>query len=229
MFKPISKPLLTIALLSGMLLSGCQTVSDEVERVNMTTTPLDAHPIVVTESRAELVVAAPAGAAGLSPADQGRIAEFAASYGRIGHGPVVMSVPTGGANSAAASMIASQVRTILYAGGVNWDAIVGGAYDGTGASDAPVTLSFVKFDAKGPDCPSLSSIDMRRSNDNLPTPAFGCSAYNNLAAQIADPADLLGEGTLDPVDAATRARVTKAYRDGTIKAPPSASASASGS
>lgn len=228
MLPSFSRAALGLAFAATLGLAGCQTVPDDIKHTNLTRTVLDAHPITVTEARADLAVAAPVHAAGITPADAARIAEFAGSFSRIGHGPIILSVPAGGQNAAAASVIAGQVRTILYNNGVNWDRIAGGAYDGSAQAEAPVTLAFVKYDAKAPECAPLSSVDLRRTNDNMPSAVFGCWSSNNLAVQIADPADLRGERPLDPVDAATRARVTKAYRNGEIKAPPSASASSKG-
>ena len=49
---------------------------------------------------------------------------------------------------------------------------------------------------------------------NLPYPNFGCAQQRNLAAQVANPADLLGPRTMEPADAERRDVVLDKYRQG---------------
>jgi pilus assembly protein CpaD len=49
---------------------------------------------------------------------------------------------------------------------------------------------------------------------NLPYPNFGCAQQHNLAAQIVNPADLLGPRTAAPADAERRTVVMEKYRQG---------------
>ena len=49
---------------------------------------------------------------------------------------------------------------------------------------------------------------------NSALPSFGCAVSYNLAAQIADPSDLVGAQKLDPADTARRAIVLSKYRNG---------------
>jgi pilus assembly protein CpaD len=51
---------------------------------------------------------------------------------------------------------------------------------------------------------------------NLPYPNFGCAQQRNLAAQIANPADLLGPRTTETADAERRAVVFDKYRQGRV-------------
>ena len=60
----------------------------------------------------------------------------------------------------------------------------------------------------------LWSQDLAHSPDNQPWASFGCAQQANLAAMVSDPADLLGPRAEDPRDAARRARVLEAYRQG---------------
>jgi pilus assembly protein CpaD len=48
----------------------------------------------------------------------------------------------------------------------------------------------------------------------LPYPNFGCAQQHNLAAQIANPADLLGPRTMAPADADRRSVIMDRYRQG---------------
>ena len=56
--------------------------------------------------------------------------------------------------------------------------------------------------------------DLRRSAQNTVQPNFGCAVTANVAAQIADPSDLLGPRPTDPSDAGRRAVVLDKYRKG---------------
>ena len=55
----------------------------------------------------------------------------------------------------------------------------------------PIRLSYLRYVAEAPECgqwPTNLAEDYR----NLPYPNLGCAQQHNLAAQIANPADLLG-------------------------------------
>ena len=77
----------------------------------------------------------------------------------------------------------------------------------------PIRLSYLRYVAEAPECgqwPTNLADDQR----NLPYPNFGCAQQHNLAAQIANPADLLGPRTMDPADPERRAVVLDKYRRG---------------
>jgi pilus assembly protein CpaD len=54
--------------------------------------------------------------------------------------------------------------------------------------------------------------DIADTTDNKHYANFGCSYQNNLAAQIANPADLLGPRKMTEIDAANRDRVIEVYQ-----------------
>jgi pilus assembly protein CpaD len=142
------------------------------------------------------------------------ITNFARGYVRSGHGSLVLSAPSGGANADAASRISHAVRIHLANAGVPFAAIAGSTYDAGEAADAPILLSFTRFDAQAPDCAPLWRQDLSDVSENKPWASYGCALQANLAAMIADPADLLGPREEDPRDAARRANTLEAYRKG---------------
>ena len=84
-------------------------------------------------------------------------------------------------------------------------------------ASAPIRLSYLRYVAEAPECgqwPTNLAEDYR----NLPYPNLGCAQQHNLAAQIANPADLLGPRTMDPADAGAPRRrprqVPSRRRDG---------------
>jgi pilus assembly protein CpaD len=133
---------------------------------------------------------------------------------RQGHGAVILSGPTGSANAESASLIGKDVRMRLASAGVPFAAIASSTYDGSQKAAAPIILSFTRYNAEGPTCAPLWSQDLAHASDNQPWESFGCAQQANLAAMISDPADLLGPRAEDPRDAARRARVLEAYRQG---------------
>jgi pilus assembly protein CpaD len=67
-----------------------------------------------------------------------------------------------------------------------------------------------------PDCASKATLDFGdvSSNNNLPT--LGCSVRTNLAAMIADPADLLGNRALGQSDLERREVILAKFRLGEV-------------
>jgi pilus assembly protein CpaD len=58
--------------------------------------------------------------------------------------------------------------------------------------------------------------DMTRTFNNGAYANLGCAVTSNMAAQVANPADLLGARDMDPADPARRATVFDKYRKGEV-------------
>src|SRR5690606_853118 len=127
-----------------------------------------------------------------------------------------VAAPTISANAGTANALKAQVRKVLIDAGVKSSRIVMTAYDPAVANaSAPIELSFVAVTAITGDCgqwptdlfgPSIS--------DNTNWENFGCASQQNLAAQIANPNDLVGPRGMTPIDAQRRAEVIRVYREG---------------
>lgn len=115
-----------------------------------------------------------------------QIDAFGRLYRSIGHGPLVVKAPSA---SAMAKGFAAQVRAQLVEGGVTFAALSNAAYDGSEAD--PVVISFTRYLATAPACAPVSDYDLAARPNNNAYEGFGCSDRSNLAAMIADPADLL--------------------------------------
>lgn len=172
------------------------------------------HEIDVVEEMAVLEIALSDAEPGIPYYEQSRVKAFLADYKSRGyrHGPLVLSLPQNspwgpklqaGAQDALALADEFGVRDIKRSD-----------YDSNGSAEAPIVLAFKAYKAIPPDCPSLATINLAdtRENDTLPT--FGCAQQVNLAAMIADPADLLGSRPEDPSDLIRRATVLDKYRAG---------------
>ena len=141
---------------------------------------------------------------------------FVQDYAALSSGTMQVAAPTISANSGTANALKAQVRKVLIDAGVKSSRIVMTAYDPADANaSAPIKLSFVAVTAITGDCgqwptdlfgPSIS--------DNTNWENFGCASQQNLAAQIANPNDLVGPRGMTPIDAQRRAEVIRVYREG---------------
>ena len=124
----------------------------------------------------------------------------------------MIAVPSGTPNESAAVRAVGDIRQLITAYGFSEANVAIEPYHDRDAG-APVRLSYLRYVAEGPECGRWTS-NLAEDPRNLPYPNFGCAQQRNLAAQIANPADLLGPRTMEPADAERRAVVFDKYRQG---------------
>lgn len=191
--------------------------AEAVRQVQIERTILDAHTASPVAVEARLTLPAAAGATGLTPSERAQIDQFASEFIQMGRGNVVISVPANSGNSQTASILAQEAQRALFASGVDFAKIAGGGYQAQGQPNAPVVLSFSRYEARAVPCTPWSQIDPRKTADNGPSERFGCAQNANLAAMLADPGDLLGDRREGP-RSAERAQVgTDKYRKGEVE------------
>ena len=78
---------------------------------------------------------------------------------------------------------------------------------------APIRIAYLRFVAQAPEC-GVWPANLADERRNLEYHNFGCAQQHNLAAQIANPADLLGPRTMDSADPERRTVVFDRYRQG---------------
>lgn len=201
-------------LLGLTALGACASVPPPPEGMRPTSSAADMHRIQVTEGAERIEVPVASNDLTLSTAQRAQLQRFAGGYLRYGHGPLVMSTPSGGANSEAASILANETRRALVEAGVSYAAVAGSTYDASGRPDAPIVMSFTRYEAHAPDCAPLWEQDLAHQSNNQPWESFGCATQANLAALVEDPADLLRPRAEDPRDSGRRDAVMDAYRAG---------------
>lgn len=174
----------------------------------------DRHEIAVTQSSERVELAVAAGDVALSGEARSSLSALASGYLRYGHGALVMSTPSGSENAEAASLVAADARRALVDAGVSYAAVAGSTYDASGSPNAPIVVSFARYEAQAPDCAPLWEQDLAHQSNNQPWMSFGCATQANLAALVEDPADLLRPRAEDPRDSGRRDTVMQAYRAG---------------
>ena len=177
-------------------------------------TALDRNEVGVTKRTEFLEVAIDPQASELSSSDRQRIRSFINLYAQRGHGPLVMSLPQASANPQLAVTAVAEARAIAWESGVEYDEIAGSAHGAGAAVSQPMIIAFQIYDAVAPDCAQKSTYDFSDVASNNTMPTLGCSVRTNLAAMIADPADLLGTRVLEQGDPGRREVILEKFRKG---------------
>ena len=170
------------------------------------------HPIVISEK--EKTIDIPVGMADRRLSRIQRIAAdgFIANYDRSAAPMVNIMVPQGSANAVAASHVAAGLVKRLRAAGVPEGRILHQPYQAAEYGDsAPIRLAYAEMRASTGPCGRWPA-DMLENAQNKHWANFGCSYQNNLAAQIANPADLLGPRQPGDIDADNRSNAIDDYR-----------------
>ena len=198
-------------LLAAGLLSACATGSHAPAGLDQAITPTEQFPLKVSETPGEIRLAPHPG--GLSPAQREALAALADRWTHEGGGPVTIRVPTSAADPRAADAASREAAELLRALGVPADRIRRTGYDPAGAGAGPVIVAYVTYQPVIPRC-GLNWENLASNTGNKPMDNFGCAVNADLAAQIADPADIAGPRAADPTDVGRRLTVLDKYRAG---------------
>lgn len=224
--QPSKAAFTAIAFSALMMLGACGGASaareepavDRVEKAHLERTLLDAYAPEATPVEARIAISAPSGAIGITVQEAAELKSFAQEYVRLGRGNIVVSVPTNASNSQSAAQVAQDVQRALFLGGVDFSKISSGPYQAQGQTNAPILISFGRYEAKPIICAPWTSFDPRKTAENIPPDRFGCAQNANLAAMIADPGDFLGDRREGPRDAARIQNGIDMHRKGGVPA-----------
>lgn len=150
---------------------------------------------------------------GLSGTQARALAEFHARWALAEGGVITVAAPTG-AQGAGAYRVSADARAFLVSQGAKPEQVRLIGYDGDGAPDAPVVVGFQRYVAVAPRCGEWTSVT--RTASNQPLGNLGCAVSSNIAAQVANPGDLLGARPMDPADTGRRTTVLGRYRSGEV-------------
>lgn len=163
------------------------------------------HPIVVSEQPANLALRVTRGAHGLTPPQRAQVISFLNKYrgGDTGNARIAVNVPSGSPNEVAALHAVADLRHLLSEYGIDDTRVAIQPYHTDGEPQPPIRVSYTRYVAEGPSCGHWGS-NIADNPRNLPYPNLGCANQRNLAAQVANPADLLGPRTMTPAESGRR-------------------------
>jgi len=200
----------------ALVLSGCYVQKDTAGDI-----PNDyrkRHPITLKEGEKTVEIFVGSNRGGLTDGQGADVLAFARLWKRESTGGIIIDVPSGTANTIAANGALREIRSILAAAGVPPHAVSIRPYETAPDKLATIKLNFSKIVAEAGPC-GLWPHDLGPSQD----PAYqenrnywnlGCASQRNLAAMVANPADLVQPRGEDPISTNRRSVVLDKYRKG---------------
>ena len=208
-----SKALFAIAAATA-LLAACAT--PQTIRASAPGLSTERFPTPVSV-RSEPLLLAPHGE-GLSSAQQ------TAVYGELQHWRAASGgqilVETSSSADAEAGQATDKLAAFLRGHGVAEADMRFARYNGGADRKAPIRVTFPVYVVQTPRC-SDSWRDLSNAHQNDAYPEFGCAVTANIAAMVANPADLAFPRESTPIDATRAQNDLEKYRSGSMKAPSS--------
>jgi pilus assembly protein CpaD len=208
-------------LASAMLfLPGCAYLKNR-QHITVGSIPDDYrtnHPITLSEQEQHLDVLVGTNDNSLSMPQRSVIQGFVDQYKTNGSGPVQVMLPSSGTNAAAARRVQGDVVGAIKRSGVSGGQIITTTYEASGPENAsPIRISYRAMTAATDQCGKWPD-DLGDTSENKHYADFGCSYQNNLAAMIANPADLIGPRAPGEIDPLKRGKAIKRWQDATPSA-----------
>lgn len=178
----------------------------------------DQFPITLGQGRHVLDIFPASHRGGIDAATQARITEFVRLYRQQGQRAILMQLPRGAAEARSVDRAAGFVRRELDRAGGR---VQTSSYEVVNPNlAAPIRLSFTMLKASvaracGQWPSDLASGTSMESNLNQPYYNYGCSQQKMLAAEVADPRDLVGPQAQTPSDMAEGVIAIEKIRQGT--------------
>jgi pilus assembly protein CpaD len=212
-------------LVAGSTLSGCYTIAS----APYSPIPPEAsypndyrkrHPIAIREGNRAVEVFVGRDRAPLSASQRADIASLAHVWRSESTGGIVISVPYGTPNGHASSQAAREIRSLLVASGIPDNLIATRAYQPEDPTKLSVLrVGYSRMVAEAGPCGLWPSdlgptYDTAAYNENRQYWNMGCANQRNLAAMVANPADLVQPRGESPSWTQRRTVVLEKYRAG---------------
>lgn len=208
-FSPLTTPILAAAAIG--LLSGCAS-RDSVTVGSIPDDYRTNHPIVISEKEQKIDLPVGIGDRGMTHVQRVTLLGFLDGYDKSAAPTLSIFVPAGSANEIAAAAAARDFAKLAVKSGIPSSRIALASYQaGASETSAPVRVSYAKLRAHTDKCGRWPE-DLLAGTENKHYANFGCSYQNNLAAQLANPADLIGPRKQTEIDAENRSAVIEDYR-----------------
>jgi pilus assembly protein CpaD len=208
---------LLIASLAAAL-AGCNTTTARDTTGSIPTAYNVRHPIVLKEGKKSLVLLVGTGRGGLSAVQRAEVLAFARNWRRDATGGVTVDRPVGATNTRATNDTLKETLSILVQAGVPNNGIGIRPYHPPFGQLGTLRLSYPKMVADAGPC-GLWPDDLGPSYDpkhfeNKQYYNFGCATQRNLAAMVAEPADLIQPRSETPIYTAKRTFGMDKWRKG---------------
>ncbi|HVU43534.1 MAG TPA: CpaD family pilus assembly protein [Xanthobacteraceae bacterium] len=176
------------------------------------------HPISITEKDHTLQLFIGANRGSLMPEQRAELLAFGQTWRDQATGGVIVDLPVGSSNERSAADSLREIESILAATGVPARSIAVRNYRVSSRVLATVRITYPRIAAQAGPCgiwpkdigPSLN----RDYFENQPNWNYGCATQRNLAAMVANPADLVQPRAETPIYAPRRTAVMEKYRLG---------------
>lgn len=210
---------LAAVLAAGLSLGACANKGDAMAEL-ASPDVRQRHPIVLRDAPRSLDVFVGRSGGGLDTRQAQDVSEFAREYRQSGKGGLVAQVPTGARREIATHDTLNGIRAALTRGGVPGHALSVTTYpvEDPGLA-SPIRLTFASLQAGLPhscgEWPTDLGVSSYKSDAaNQPYWNFGCASQATLAAQVADPIDLVRSRTEGRPDIAKRMGAIAKIRQG---------------
>lgn len=201
-----------LALAAGAMLAGCAN-RDSVTVGSIPDDYRTNHPIVIAEKDEKIDIPVGAGDRGMTLSQRETLKGFLSGYDHRAAPVLTILVPTGSANEIAAAAAGRDFVRVATASGIRRNRIAVAPYQAQDASvSTPVRVTYTTVRAQTDRCGRWTE-DLTETSENKHYADFGCSYQNNLAAQMANPSDLLGPRKQSEIDAENRGKVIDDYRE----------------
>lgn len=172
------------------------------------------HPILISNEPEALDLPVGMNGPAISPEIETAIRNYVAEYRADGTGAITIQPPTGSANEVAAASTGRAVHYALVRAGVPRNRIRVAPYAVDDRSEvAPLRVSYLRVKAVVPHC-GVWPDGAEGNFGNAGYYNFGCAQTQNLAAMVANPADLIRPQPMQPASGARRAKAINDYGKG---------------
>jgi pilus assembly protein CpaD len=197
----------------GAALCACASPRADKSPTPVATTPTQQFPLDATAHADEISL--DPHPAGLSEGQAAALTALMQRWQDAGGGMITVQVPVRAWS--AASLAAEQARLLLLRLGVPPERVRLASYEATSGQPAVIVVGFTAYEPVVPHCGTHWE-NIANTWQNKPMSNFGCAVTANMAAQIANPADIAGPRAVDAPDAGRRALVIDNYRQGKLTA-----------
>ena len=197
--RPLAAAVLCAASVT-LVLAGCRADTEGTRVAGWSLVePSHRHPIMVTQQPTTLSIRVSRGSYGMSPHQRAQVISFLERYRGVdaGNTRLIIEAPSGTTNEVASMQAVAEIRALMSE--IGFDAAKVGVepVQANGDQQAPIRISYLRYVAEGPQCGKWPS-NLGESSANLNYPNLGCATQANLAAMIANPADLVAPRTSTP-------------------------------